>query len=83
LACDELTGFVVACCYVRPEGITTIKPKSVKKKLKDKRFAAGVERTEVQAGLDQLGVEAGAHIQLIIDALRPHADTLGIGAKES
>ena len=82
LACDELTGFVMACCYVRPEGITTLTPKSVKKKLKDKRFAAGVERDEVAAGLRELGVDQTAHIQFIIDALKPHAAELGIGARE-
>jgi predicted hydrolase (HD superfamily) len=81
LACDELTGFVMACCYVRPEGITTLTPKSVRKKLKDKRFAAGVERPEVRKGFELLEVEAAEHIQFIIDALKPHADELGIGAR--
>ncbi|MBR59308.1 MAG: metal-dependent phosphohydrolase [Myxococcales bacterium] len=78
LACDELTGFVGACCLVRPDGITTLKPKSVLKKLKDKRFAAGVERDEVHAGVEFLGVELREHIQMIIDALRPHAEELGL-----
>lgn len=78
LACDELTGFVVACCLVRPEGVSTLTPKSVKKKLKDKAFAAKVERAEVHAGVEKLGVELGAHIQMIIDALKPHAAELGI-----
>ena len=78
LACDELTGFVGACCLVRPEGISTLKPKSVKKKLKDKSFAAKVERAEVQAGVELLGVEIGEHIQFIIDALTPHAEELGL-----
>jgi predicted hydrolase (HD superfamily) len=81
LACDELTGFVVACCLVRPEGVTTLTPKSVIKKLKDKRFAASVERSEVHAGADLLGVELAAHVQFIIDALSPHADELGIASK--
>jgi predicted hydrolase (HD superfamily) len=81
LACDELTGFVVACCLVRPEGVATLTPKSVKKKLKDKRFAAKVERAEVHAGVEQLGVELGDHIQFVIDALEPHADELGIAGK--
>lgn len=81
LACDELTGFIVACCLVRPEGVTTLTPKSVKKKLKDKRFAAKVERTEVTAGIELLGVEQAAHIQLIIDALKPHAEELQIGPR--
>lgn len=79
LACDELTGFVVACCLVRPEGVTTLTPKSVRKKLKDKAFAAKVERAEITAGAEILGVELADHIQFIIDALKPHAAELGIG----
>jgi predicted hydrolase (HD superfamily) len=82
LACDELTGFIVACCLVRPEGVTTLKPKSVKKKLKDKRFAAKVERAEVHAGVEQLGVDLSEHIQFIIDALKPHAGELGIAGRD-
>ncbi len=84
LACDELTGFVGACCMVRPDGITTLTPKSVKKKLKQKSFAAGVEREEVTAGMELLGVDPTEHIQFIIDALREHAAELGLaGATES
>ncbi len=79
LACDELTGFVGACCLVRPEGIRTLTPKSVKKKLKTASFAAKVERSEVQAGVEMLGVELGEHIQFIITALQPHAEELGLG----
>ena len=78
LACDELTGFVGACCLVRPEGISTLTPQSVKKKLKDKAFAAKVERAEVKAGAEMLGVELGEHIQFVIDALKPHAAELGL-----
>ena len=78
LACDELTGFIGACCLVRPEGVATLKPKSVKKKLKDKSFAAKVERAEVHAGVELLEVDLGEHIQFIIDALKPHAEELGI-----
>lgn len=78
LACDELTGFVVASCLVRPEGVRTLSPKSVRKKLKDKAFAAKVERSEIAAGAELLGVELSDHIQFIIDALRPHAEELGI-----
>lgn len=81
LACDELTGFIGACCLVRPEGVHTLAPKSVKKKLKDKSFAAKVERDEVRIGVELLGVDLGEHIEFIIDALRPHADELGIGGK--
>jgi len=78
LACDELTGFVVACCLVRPEGVGTLTPKSVKKKLKNKQFAASVEREEVHAGVALLQVDLTEHIQFIIDALKPHAKELGI-----
>ncbi len=78
LACDELTGFVGACCFVRPDGIASLGPKSVKKKLKQKSFAAKVEREEVSAGMQMLGVEPTEHIQFIIDALLPHAAELGL-----
>jgi predicted hydrolase (HD superfamily) len=78
LACDELTGLIVACCYLRPDGIASLTPKSVKKKLKDKKFAAGVDRFEVTEGARLLEVEMGDHIQFLIDALKPHAEELAI-----
>lgn len=78
LACDELAGFVVACCLVRPEGVSTLEPKSVKKKLKDKAFAAKVDRQVIQQGIELLGVEQADHIRFVIEALKPHADELGI-----
>jgi predicted hydrolase (HD superfamily) len=78
LACDELTGFIGACCHVREGGVMTLEPKSVIKKLKDKGFAAKVERTEVQAGVEMLGVDLGEHIAFVIGALRPHASELGL-----
>jgi predicted hydrolase (HD superfamily) len=78
LACDELTGFIVACCQVRPDGIATLEPKSVIKKLKDKGFAAKVERDEVYKGTELLGVELHEHISFIIDVLRKHKSELGI-----
>lgn len=81
LACDEITGFVIASSLVRPDGVATLAPKSVKKKLKDKRFAASVDRGEVHAGVDMLGVDLTEHIQFVIDALRPHADELGIAGR--
>ena len=81
LACDELTGFVGACCLVRPDGIESLAPKSVLKKLKDKSFAAKVERPEVRTGAELLGVELRDHIQFVIDALRPHAEELGLGPR--
>ncbi len=82
LACDELTGFIVACCLVRPEGVSTLAPKSVKKKLKDKAFAAKVERAEIHAGVELLEVDLGEHIQFVIDALKPHAEELGIQGRD-
>jgi predicted hydrolase (HD superfamily) len=79
LACDELTGFVMACCLVRPEGIYSLSPSSVKKKLKDKSFAAKVNRSDVYQGAERLGANLDEHIQLVIDALVPHAGALSIG----
>lgn len=76
VACDELTGFVVACTRVRPDGIATLEPKSVIKKLKQPKFAAGVSRDEVAAGIRLLGCDLEKHIQLIISALRDNADQL-------
>lgn len=81
LACDELTGFIIAACKVRPDGVMTLTPKSVAKKLKDKAFAAKVERDEVETGAKLLEVELSQHIQFIIGALKPHANELGIGPK--
>jgi len=81
LACDELTGFVIACCLVRPEGIASLEPKSVKKKLKDKAFAAKVDREIIRNSVELLGVDFDEHIQFVIDALKPHAQELGIGGK--
>jgi predicted hydrolase (HD superfamily) len=81
LACDELTGFVVACCLVRPEGIATLEPKSVKKKLKDKAFAAKVDREIIRNSVELLAVDFDQHIRFVIDALKPHAEELGIGGK--
>lgn len=78
LACDELTGFIIACCQVRPEGINGLTPKSVKKKLKQKSFAAKVERDEIEIGCELLGIELTEHIQNIIDALTSHKNELEI-----
>jgi predicted hydrolase (HD superfamily) len=82
LAADELTGFIIACCLVRPEGIATLEAKSVRKKMKDKAFAAKVDRDEIRRGADLLGVDLDQHIQFVIDALKPHAEELGIGGRD-
>lgn len=78
IACDELTGFIVACCQVRPDGITTLTPKSVKKKLKQKSFAAKVEREEINAGIELMGVDLTEHIQFIIEVLKENKEELQI-----
>jgi predicted hydrolase (HD superfamily) len=78
LACDELTGFIVACAQVRPDGITWLEAKSVIKKLKDKGFAAKVERDEVYKGVELFGVELTDHITFIIDVLRKNKAELQI-----
>lgn len=77
-ACDELSGFVHACGLVRPEGIETLTPKSVRKKLKQPSFAAGVNRDDVYNGAEALGVELNEHIEFVILALRPIAGELGL-----
>jgi putative nucleotidyltransferase with HDIG domain len=77
-ACDELSGFVMACGYVRPDGISTLEPKSVRKKLKQPSFAAGVHRDEVYVGAELLELELDQHIANVIEALRPIAPELGL-----
>jgi putative nucleotidyltransferase with HDIG domain len=77
-ACDELAGFIHACGLVRPDGIETLTPKSVKKKLKQPSFAAGVHRDEVYAGAELLGVEFDDHVQTVTDAMKPISKELGL-----
>jgi putative nucleotidyltransferase with HDIG domain len=77
-ACDELSGFIHACGLVRPDGIDSLTPKSVRKKLKQPSFAAGVNRDDVYKGAEELGVELDEHIAFVIDALRPIAPELGL-----
>jgi putative nucleotidyltransferase with HDIG domain len=77
-ACDELCGFIHACGLVRPDGIETLEPKSVKKKLKQPSFAAGVNREDVYKGAEELGVELDDHIRFVVDALRPISGELGL-----
>jgi len=77
-ACDELAGFVHACGLVRPTGIDGLEPKSVKKKLKQPSFAAGVHRDEVYAGAEGLGIELDDHIRNVIESMQPIAAELGL-----
>jgi putative nucleotidyltransferase with HDIG domain len=77
-ACDELSGFIHACGLVRPDGIDTLQPKSVRKKLKQPSFASGVSREDVYAGAELLGVELDEHIAFVTAALRPIAPELGL-----
>ena len=74
LACDELTGMVIAVARIRPNRLQDLTPKSVKKKLKDKNFAKGVDRDEVRIGMELLEVDQDDHISFIIESLRPHED---------
>jgi len=79
-AVDELCGFLTACALVRPsKSLTDLSVKSVKKKLKDKAFARGVNREEVVQGPTELGVPFEEHVQFVIEALRPVEADLGLG----
>jgi putative nucleotidyltransferase with HDIG domain len=82
-ACDELSGFVHACGLVRPTGLGGLEPKSVRKKLKQPSFAAGVHRDEVYKGAEELGIELDEHIRNVVAALEPIAGELGLRASES
>ena len=76
---DELTGFIFAVTYVRPsKSILEVKPKSVKKKLKQKSFAASVIREDIFQSIEELGVDLTEHIQFVIDALSERAEELGL-----
>jgi putative nucleotidyltransferase with HDIG domain len=84
VACDELTGLVTATALVRPTGIDDLRAKSVKKKMKDRAFAAGVDREDVRQGTERLGIDLDQHIQNVIDAMRGIGEELGLtGAQVS
>ena len=82
-AVDELSGFILAVAYVRPEGLIGMTPKSVKKKLKQPSFAAAVGRDELREGAEALGVDFDEHLQIVIAALAEHQDELIAGAAAS
>ena len=82
-ACDELCGFVHACGLVRPAGLDGLEPKSVRKKLKQPSFAAGVHRDEVYAGAEGLGLDLDEHIRNVVVAMQPIAPELGLRTAET
>ena len=75
-AVDELSGFVLACAYVRPDGLEGMTPKSVKKKLKQPSFAAAVDREDIRRGAAELGVDFDEHLAVVIDALTARREEL-------
>jgi len=77
-AVDELTGFIAACAFVRPEGIRGLTPKSVRKKMKQPSFAAAVDREALREGAELLGVDFDEHVAFVIAALEDRADELGL-----
>jgi len=78
LACDEITGLITATALMRPTGIEDMAAKSVRKKMKDKAFAAGVDRDEVRRGAELIGVDLDQHITNVIEAMRAIGDELGL-----
>ena len=82
-AVDELSGFIAACALVRPTGLDGMTPKSVKKKLKQPSFAAGVNREEVRQGAEELGVDFDEHVAFVIGAMQERAGDLGLAPASS
>jgi len=78
LACDELTGFIIAAAQIRPTKLEGLSAKSVKKKFKNPKFAAGVERDEVMAGVEMMGVDFTEHINFIVGVLQANEGELGL-----
>ena len=81
-ACDELTGLIGAAARMRPLGITDMEISSFMKKFKDKKFAAKCDRTVIQKGCEMLGMEVRDVAQLVIEAMKAHAEELQLGPKE-
>lgn len=83
LACDEVTGFVVACAQVRPTRLEGLEAKSVIKKLGQKSFAASVDREEVKLGAEMFGVDLKEHISFIIEVLQQHQQELQLQPQQA
>jgi putative nucleotidyltransferase with HDIG domain len=79
-AVDELSGFIMAVALMRPGGLDGMKAKSVRKKMKQKSFAAGVNRDDIVRGAGDLGVDLDEHIEFVAEALRENEDELGLAA---
>jgi predicted hydrolase (HD superfamily) len=82
-AVDELSGFVMACAFVRPEGVHGMTPKSVKKKMKTPAFAAAVDREQLRRGAEALGVDFDEHVAVVIAALQERSSELGLDGREA
>jgi putative nucleotidyltransferase with HDIG domain len=82
-AVDELSGFVVAVALMRPEGLDGLKAKSVRKKMKQKSFAAAVSREDIVRGAEELGVDLNEHIEFVAAALRERSDALGLAPRQA
>jgi putative nucleotidyltransferase with HDIG domain len=82
-AVDELSGFIVACALMRPEGLENMKAKSVRKKMKQKSFAAAVNREDIVRGAEELGVDLNEHIEFVADALTERSGELGFTPREA
>jgi putative nucleotidyltransferase with HDIG domain len=82
-AVDELSGFIVACALMRPEGLENMKAKSVRKKMKQKSFAAAVNRDDIVRGAEELGEDLNEHIEFVADALRERSGELGFTPRET
>jgi putative nucleotidyltransferase with HDIG domain len=80
-AVDELSGFIVACALMRPEGLENMRAKSVRKKMKQKSFAAAVNRDDIVRGAEELGVDLNEHIEFVAGALGDRSDELGLAPR--
>ncbi|MCA3747934.1 MAG: HDIG domain-containing protein [Rubrobacter sp.] len=82
-AVDELSGFITAVALMRPERLEGLKAKSVRKKMKQRSFAAGVSREDIRRGAEELGVDLDEHIEFVAAALRERADELGLAPERA